>query len=114
MADVRLKTKVWLHAFLHRCTLEGIYAAVVSSGDPDAGSILLKVNTLGGGCYVLTRIQNPDGDRAWLRATGRDLVAENEADTYIQRQQTYDADLWVVEVESRTGVIPLDEAEITS
>ena len=113
MVDARLKTKVWLHAFLHRCTLDGLYAAVASSGDPDAGSVLLKVNTLGSGFYVLTRIQKPDGDRAWLRATGDHLVKEDEADTYIRRQQTYDADLWVVEVESRTGVIPLDDTEMT-
>lgn len=113
MVDARLKTKVWIHAFLHRCTLQGAYAAVAVPGDPDAGSVLLKVNTLGTGFYVLTRVRKLDGQQAWLRATGKDLVAETEADAYITRQQTYDADLWVIEIESRTGLVPIDEAEIT-
>ena len=74
-------------------------AALIRRGDEDAGAVLIKVNRVGLGCQVYSQVRDEHGQLAWFAGTGAELVLESEADTYIQRQVSYDADLWVVEVE---------------
>ncbi|NKD87131.1 DUF1491 family protein [Haematospirillum sp. 15-248] len=105
--DVRLRTRIRVQALLRHCQSRGVFAAVVVSGDPDAGAVLVKVNTLGSGCWVLSQVRLPDGRPAWMRGTGERAVTEQEADAYIARQRGYDDDLWVIEVEDRNGWHPL-------
>lgn len=82
---------------------------VVRHGDDTAGTVLIKLYQHGIGSTVFERTVDLDGNRAWLRATGPDPVAEAEADAFIARQVTFDPDLWVVEVESRDGSHLLDD-----
>ena len=105
----RLKAEIWVKAHIRRCFVEGSFAAVVRRGDEMAGTVLLKLNDLGGGCIVLQPTANPDGGRLWMRGTGPTPVAEAEADAYIQKQLRYDPDIWVLEIEDREGRHFLDE-----
>ena len=95
----RLNAKVWAAAYVRRCEVELVPAMVVHHGDDTAGIVLVKINTLGQGCRVYQPTTDLDGNRAWLSATGPDLVPEAEADEFIERQRGYDRDLWVIEVE---------------
>lgn len=99
MTDARLKAEIWVKAQLRLCDIACIPAVVVRRGDADAGSVLLKINRLGGGCRVLGRAYTETGERAWLPATGDAPVKEDEADAYIRRQLDFDPDLWVLEIE---------------
>ncbi|HJU20186.1 MAG TPA: DUF1491 family protein [Stellaceae bacterium] len=98
--EARLKTGLWLKALIRRCDLAAIAVAVVARGDPDSGAVLLKFNGRDAGCRVLAQARRPDGALIWISATGAAPVAEAEADAYVARQRRYDADLWVVEIET--------------
>jgi len=68
--------------------------------------VLVKRNMLENGCVVFTQIRTGDGRKAWMRGTGDAPVPEPEADAYVARQRGYDEDLWVIEVEDRSGQLP--------
>lgn len=107
MSEPRLKAKLWVHAAIRQCSVLGVPAVVVKSGDDDAGAVLIKLNRgPAGGCEVFTQVRDGEGRAAWLRATGAEPVDEARADAYIARQRTVDSDLWVLEVEDREGRLP--------
>ncbi len=85
-------------------------AMVVHHGDDTAGIVLLKINTLIDGCSVYQPTSDLDGNREWLRATGPEPVPEAEADAFIERQLSYDRDLWVIEVEDKENRHFLDDS----
>jgi hypothetical protein len=103
----RLATHVWVGAYLTRLRLADIPAYVVAKGDPTAGAVLVKLNTLDGSARLFQRsFDLMTGARAWV------VLAEGEeasVDASIVRQRSFDRDLWVIEVEDRGGRHLLDE-----
>lgn len=97
-----------MQACIRRANLEGTMATVVAKGDPVAGSVLIKLNRFAEGCIVLAETRDAEGRRAWYRGTGAVPVEEAAADAYIARSRQRDRDLWVLEIEDRTGVLPFD------
>ncbi|MCX7349335.1 MAG: DUF1491 family protein, partial [Alphaproteobacteria bacterium] len=45
---MRLKSAIWVSAFLRRCMVEGIFGAVVRKGSEEAGAVHVIVNHLDG------------------------------------------------------------------
>jgi len=84
-------------------------ATVVRRGDAEAGALFLKINRFSRGCEVFSGVSTPDGQSAWLRATGPAPVPEKDADAYLARQTRYDTDLWILEIEDPKGVFELRE-----
>ncbi len=105
----RLKAEIWVKAHIRLCWTKEVIAVVARRGDEMAGTVLIKLNTLTAGCSVLQLAPSLDGSRTWLRATGSELVAEADADAYIDRQVNVDPDLWVLEIEDREGRHFLDD-----
>jgi hypothetical protein len=101
--EARLKTRLVVQAAVRLGTLRSIPVTVTRRGDEDAGTILVKHNRFDLGCAVLAQTRGKQGELAWIRATGENLVDEQTADAYIARQIERDPDLWVVEVEDREG-----------
>ncbi len=95
----RLKTALWVQAQVRRCDLELIPVVVARRGDPDAGSVLLKLLRRGGCCLVLRRITRLDGGMGWMVGGGGGEIPESEADEYARQEIEFDRDLWVVEIE---------------
>lgn len=114
---LRLKTDIWVKAYIRRCYGENVPAVVVHKGDPDAGAIYIKVNGLLGPVWVYGPA--PQGydesgfERRWCLAFGGDEASEAEADNYLSRQRDFDRDIWVIEVEDRDGRHFLDDALVT-
>ena len=104
----RLKSKIWVQAQVRLCDLAGIVIMVPRKGDPDAGSIILKLDRLNGEIDLYTQTRTHEGEPAWLRAGGAGSVSEAEAGEYIRRQLDFDPDLWIVEIEDPEGRYDLD------
>ncbi len=102
----RLAAGLWVQAYLRRLEIEFIPAYVVARGDDTAGAILVKTSPLDGSAKLFQRVMAMDGSRPWdILAEG----AEAEVDAVIARQRSFDPDIWVIEVESRSGRHMLDE-----
>ncbi len=104
---MRLTAEIWVSAYLKRLSLLEIPAFVVAKGDPTAGAVLIKLNTLDGQarCYQRS-FDVMTGERKWMV-----LVEGVDADVEasVARQRSFDTDLWVIEVEDRAGRHLLDE-----
>jgi hypothetical protein len=103
----RLATDIWVGAYLTRLRLSAIPAYVVAKGDPTAGAVLVKLNTLDGNARLYQRsFDLATGARAWV------VLAEGEeagVDASVEKQRSFDRDLWVIEVEDRAGRHLLDQ-----
>lgn len=111
---MRLKSAIWVSAYVRRCSVENIPVAVVRRGAEEAGAIFVKVNRLDGTAEVYGPApqaafdEDAPADRAFMRATGEGAVPEPEADAFLARQHRFDSDLWVIEIEERGGRHLLD------
>ncbi len=121
--SARLKTDLWVRAQVRLCDLQFIPIAVTQRGDPDAGSILLKLLHKDGLCLLLRRSTTFEGEQGWAIAAGGGAagsgvaggrvtetreVSEDTADGYIERESARDRDLWVVEIEDYDGRYEID------
>ncbi|MBM3648240.1 MAG: DUF1491 family protein [Alphaproteobacteria bacterium] len=103
-----LTTGLWVSAQVRLGDRAFMPVTVVRRGDPDAGTVLIKVNRFDAGVTVYTQASTLDGEPAWSRGTGPNPVTEAEADAYIARQVARDPDVWVLEVEDRKGQYKID------
>ena len=103
---VRLTSEFWVQAYLTRLRLNEIPAFVTAKGDANAGSIMVKLNTLYGRARAFQRSYDAEGNRIWVTlAEGPDA----EVEASLARQRGFDRDIWIVEVEDRNGRHLLDE-----
>jgi hypothetical protein len=102
----RLSTELYVQAHVRQCFAQGLTAVVAHKGDAWGGAILVKLNLLGPGCKLLTQTRDQEGEIAWLPVQAGALLIETDADAYIARSVRRDPDLWVVEIEDRTGRNP--------
>ena len=105
----RLKSELRVQAWLRRAAGLGLMGAVAQKGEPESGTVLLKINRFAAGCEVFSPVTTPAGEAAWMAAFPKGPAPEKEADAYLQRQAKYDPDLWVVEIEDPKGVFELGE-----
>lgn len=102
----RLTTEFWVSAYLRRLSLSDIPAFVTAKGDATAGAVLIKQAPLDGTATLFQRSYDLDGNRVWV------TLAEGEergVDEAVARQRSFDPDIWVIEVEDRSGRHLLDE-----
>jgi hypothetical protein len=107
---MRLKTGIWVAAYLRRCNVEGVFAAVRRHGAEEAGAIFVKINRLDGtGALYGPAPQSAfdeaqPADRLFVALVGRDTPsAEADIETRLTKEIRFDTDLWIIEVEDRTG-----------
>jgi hypothetical protein len=105
---MRLKSNLWVKAYLRRRTSAGQFAAVMRHGDDEAGAIYIKINRLDGTLALFGPApggldDSGDGDRQWMRMHKADAITEAEAEITLDRARSFDHDLWIIEVEDRTG-----------
>ena len=104
---MRLKSGIWVAAYLRRCQVEGAQAVLRRRGAEEAGAIFIKLNRLDGTLTVLSPAQRGE-DRVWTRPLG-DTADEQRCSDYFAKQLRFDPDIWIVEIEDRLGRFFVDE-----
>ena len=67
---MRLKSSIWVSAYVRRCDIEGAFAAVRRRGAEEAGAIFIKLNRLDGTGTLTPAVQEDvslPAARFWLR-----------------------------------------------
>ena len=106
MSAPRLTAEFWVQAYLARLRFAEIPAFVTARGDASAGAVLVKLNTLDGRAAAFQRSYDRDGARVWAPLSEG---PEAEVDAALARQRSFDPDLWIIEVEDRSGRHLLDQ-----
>ena len=116
---MRLKSGIWVAAYVRRCHIEGAFAAVRRRGAEEAGAVFIKVNRLDGtGVLYGPAPQSVFDeampvDRIFTAILGRETPApEADIEARLVREIRYDPDVWIVEVEDRAGRHFLDNAVV--
>ena len=107
---MRLKSGIWVAAFLRRCGVEGAFAAVRRRGADEAGAVFILVNRLDGTATLYGPASQSlfdeaqPSDRMFTAVLGGATpVAEADAEARIAREIKFDPDVWVIEIEDRAG-----------
>jgi hypothetical protein len=99
---MRLSTDIWIGALIRRAELEGAYATVIRKGDPRAGAVLVKaLDRRAGRAQLYAEAVRGDGERVWMSPVA--AADEGALDAYIDRAVGFDPDIWVIEIDDRSG-----------
>jgi hypothetical protein len=104
---VRLRSDIWVAAYLRRCGVEGASAVLRRRGAAEAGAIFVKVDHRDGRATLYEPAPQslagaaPLGvERLFARAHESPSIDSNVAEERLRREIAFDPDLWIVEVEN--------------
>jgi hypothetical protein len=107
--EMRLKSAIWVAAFVRRCHAEGAFAAVRRRGAEEAGAIFIKLNRLDGTGELFGPAPQSVFDDArpaerWFsRCLAEQPAPEAKIEERLARELRFDPDVWIIEVEDRSG-----------
>ena len=112
---MRLKSSIWVAAYLRRCQSDGVFGAVRRRGAEEAGAVFVKVALLDGSAmlYVPAPQSVYDDSRPIeriLTPTSPQPQPEATVEERLAREVRFDPDAWIVETEDRSGRHFLDLA----
>src|SRR6266511_380366 len=96
---MRLKSAIWVAAYIRRCHIEGAFAAVRRRGAEEAGTIFVKLNRLDGTAELFGPAPQSVFDHA--------RPADRLFSRCLDEQPAPEA--WILEVEDRAGRHFLDQ-----
>jgi hypothetical protein len=112
---MRLKTNIWVGAYLRRCQVAGVFSAVRRRGAEEAGAVFVKVATLDGNAmlYVPAPQTVYDDSRPIDRLfvpIAKEPLLEAAVEQRLTKEIRFDPDAWIVESEDKAGRHFLDIA----
>jgi len=110
---VRLRSDIFVSAYIRRCQVENVPAVLRRRGAAEAGAIFVKVDRLDGTCALFgpapQSALDEDAGRRFVRLHDTETIASAAAEERLARELRFDSDLWIVEAEDRAGLSRLDE-----
>jgi len=112
---MRLKSVIWVSAFVRRCQVEGANAVVRRHGADEAGAIFIKIDRLDGtgdlyGPAPQTEFAEArPADRIFISCFKMPAASEADIEARLSREIRFDPDIWIVDVEDRQGRPFLDQ-----
>lgn len=114
---MRLRSDIWVAAYLRRCGAEGISAALRRRGASDAGAIFVRIDRLDGRSALYGPAPSAWGtepergvERTFMRMHVSEWIDDQDVEKRLNRELSFDPDIWIVEVEDREGRPRLDLA----
>lgn len=113
---MRLKSGIWVLAYLRRCAVEGAFAVLRRRGAEEAGAIFVVVDQLDGNVTLYgpapqSLADEETGVRLFAPLPLKPEPTPAAAHARLQREIEFDPDLWIVDVEDRQGRHFLDLAK---
>ncbi len=112
---MRLRSDIWVAAYLRLRNAEGAVAVLRRRGAAEAGAIVVKLDRLDGRAALygpapqsLSAALPPGVDRLFTRMHQPEWIDPADAEARLAREVRFDPDLWIVEVEDRSGEPRLD------
>ncbi len=113
---MRLKSSIWVAAYLRRCQTEGIFGAVRRRGAEEAGAVFVKIGLLDGNAVLYAPApqtaydESRPAERIFV-ATSPQPLPEPSVEERLAKEIRFDPDAWIVEIEDRAGRHFLDLAQ---
>jgi hypothetical protein len=114
---MRFRSDMWVAAYLRRCGAEGISAVLRRRGASDAGAIFLRIDRLDGRTALYgpapqsLEVDLERGvERVFMRMHDPEWTDDQGVEKRLERELSFDPDIWIVEVEDREGRPRLDLA----
>lgn len=107
--DMRLKSALWVAAYVRRCQVEGVFAAVRRRGAEEAGAVFVRVSRLDGTSDLYGPAPQsefdavPEAARTFSPSLAAQPAPDAAVDAYLMREIKFDPDVWIVEIEDRSG-----------
>jgi hypothetical protein len=104
----RLKSAIWVAAYLRRCQSEGVFGAVRRRGAEEAGAVFVKVALLDGNAMLYAPApqtvydDSRPVDRIFAPSPPQP-VEERKIEERLIKEMSFDPDVWIVEIEDRAG-----------
>src|SRR6476659_7366343 len=98
---MRLKSGIWVSAYIRRCNGEGAFAVVRRRGADEAGAIFIKLNRLDGTAEIYAPApqtafdDSHPAERAFARGLPVQPAPEADVEAYLARQLRFDPDVWI-------------------
>jgi hypothetical protein len=113
---MRLKSSIWVAAYLRRCQTEGVFGAVRRRGAEEAGAVFVKLALLDGNAILYAPAPQTvyDESRPIERVftpSPPQPVAEQSVEERLRKEISFDPDVWIVEIEDKAGRHFLDLAK---
>jgi hypothetical protein len=105
---MRLKTSIWVAAYLRRCQTVNVFAAVRRRGAEEAGAVFVKIALMDGTAmlYVPAPQTVYDDSRPIDRffvPMSPQPIPEQDVEARLAKELRFDPDAWIVEAEDKEG-----------
>src|ERR1700746_1122675 len=104
----RLKSSIWVAAYLRRCQGAGIFGAIRRRGAEEAGAVFVKIALMDGTAMLFTPAPQTVYDaarriRGFFVAISPQPVTEASVEDRLAKEIRFDPDAWIIETEDKEG-----------
>jgi hypothetical protein len=105
---MRLKSSIWVAAYLRRCQVVGVFGAVRRRGADEGGAVFVKVALMNGTAQLYAPApqslydESRPAERFFVPVTPQP-VAESDIEARLAKELRFDPDAWIIETEDKEG-----------
>src|SRR4051812_24083809 len=114
---MRLKSSIWVAAYLRRCQTEGVFGVVRRRGAEEAGAVFVKLALMDGNATLYapapqTAYDDSRPSERIFSPASPEPIAEPAVEARLAKEIQFDPDVWIVEIEDKAGRHFLDLARV--